>query len=102
MSGLAEEITQATADGDYEEVVRLARMLDQEDRTDLIQATELLIRALRQANEEKIWDYLGKAQIRFWMCPVEEHSKHQVDTPIVEWRNGVAYCLAPGCEHHSS
>lgn len=51
---------------------------------------------------EEMWDELGKARIMFWMCPVEAHSLHQANTPIVEWRGNVAYCLFPGCGNHSS
>jgi hypothetical protein len=54
VSGLKEEIVQAAADGQYEEVVRLARMMDEQDRRDLLVVTERFVRALRQANEEEL------------------------------------------------
>ena len=43
--------------------------------------------------------------LRFWTCPIRRHSDGSWRTgavPTVEWRDGVAHCLAPGCERTSS
>lgn len=47
-------------------------------------------------------DFLATAQVRFWICPIEEHGGWpQNPSPpggTVEWDSeGVAHCLTPGC-----
>lgn len=39
-----------------------------------------------------------------WVCPVKAHrtlKDGELDLPRVEWRDGVAYCLTPGCSRSS-
>lgn len=43
--------------------------------------------------------------LRFWTCPIRGHSDGSRRTeaaPTVEWRNGVAHCLAPNCGRTSA
>lgn len=42
---------------------------------------------------------LGNVPVMFWTCPVRGHSDSDRHNPrqTVEWRDGVAHCLTPGC-----
>lgn len=37
--------------------------------------------------------------VRFWKCPIAEHDRK--DAVTVDWRDGIAYCTAPGCRQNS-
>jgi hypothetical protein len=51
---------------------------------------------------EARWGALGNARVRFWMCPVPEHDgRGEPIRQTVEWRDGVAHCLTPGCDRTS-
>jgi len=43
--------------------------------------------------------------VRFWVCPEEAHRNRRGPdgwpTPEVEWRDGIAHCLFPGCGNRS-
>lgn len=51
-------------------------------------------------------DAIASAPVRIWFCPIVEHRRGSNDRGeifrTVEWREGIAYCLAPGCENSSS
>lgn len=44
-----------------------------------------------------------RVRARFWTCPIDGHSTSRGLRPLheltqtVEWRDGIAYCLTPGC-----
>jgi hypothetical protein len=38
---------------------------------------------------------LASAPVRFWTCPIREHSERK--TVTVEWKKNVAYCTEPSC-----
>ena len=46
---------------------------------------------------------LGHLQVQFWVCP-DGHSMQDSggDRPTVQWRDGVAHCLRPGCDRTSA
>lgn len=46
---------------------------------------------------------MGKMRVVFWVCPVDGHSDSK--TPImttVEWIDGIAHCMTPGCGRTSA
>jgi len=53
-------------------------------------------------------DAIDKSQVRvmLWFCPKDDHSfrkeLHDQPIPTVEWVDGVAYCLEPGCGRKST
>lgn len=63
--------------------------------------------ARRHAVPEESWmEAIGNARVRFWVCPVREHGDRRDgrgwSVVTVDWRDGVAYCTAPGCDHSSA
>jgi hypothetical protein len=55
---------------------------------------------------ESMWEVLGRMKFVIWFCPDRrEHARNRDDNipqgPTVEWRDGVAYCLEPGCGNTS-
>lgn len=45
-------------------------------------------------------DTLGGMTVRFWVCPIPGHRSNG-DEPTVQWREGVAHRLTPGCKQTS-
>ena len=56
-------------------------------------------------DDEPVLSKLGAMRVQFWICPKRAH--HDRTGPqgerlaTVEWRDGVAYCLTPGCGRSS-
>lgn len=63
--------------------------------------------ASEQEEYEDMWEVLGKARFVIWFCPDrrEHERKHGANAPLrqtVEWVDGVAHCLEPGCGNKST
>ncbi len=50
---------------------------------------------------EEALDAFGDAPIRFWKCPIDGHTFGGELRQTVEWVDGVATCLVPGCLRRS-
>ncbi len=57
-------------------------------------------------NLRELQEALGDATFRFWTCPITGHSGRRDGKggPVVEveWVDGVAHCLFPGCGRTST